>query len=132
MKNQFCSILATMTRRYNQEKMRAFPDTKSISYIIQLLDMRCNDITLRELAEACHYHPNHLSRLIYKEYGQTFQELKNQSRIDKAKMLLAHSALGIDEISIMMGFAQRASFERQFCKQVLMTPAKYRKDRERQ
>ncbi|MGF6854670.1 helix-turn-helix domain-containing protein [Paraburkholderia sp. CI3] len=57
---------------------------------------------------------------------KTFSEVLMQTRIDEARMLLAHTPMSISEISERVGFASTTAFTRFFTRACGAPPARYR------
>ena len=73
-------------------------------------------LTLPEVAEQVYVSQWHLSKLISKITGQSFSDLLNKIRIEKAKKLLADPSLRIWEVSEQVGFSDVTHFSRIFKK----------------
>lgn len=71
-------------------------------------------LTLQEVADKCYVSQWHLSKLINKYTGNTFYELLNNVRIEKAKALLNDPKLKIGDIVDMVGYSDAAHFSRVF------------------
>ncbi len=83
-------------------------------------------LTLSDVADQVYVSQWHLSKLISRYTKQSFFDLLNGARIDKAKELLADPSLRIWEISEMVGFAEVTHFSRIFKKIVGMSANEYR------
>lgn len=83
-------------------------------------------LRLEEVAEQVYVSQWHLSKLLNRYKCQSFSELLNNVRIDKAKELLKDPALRIGDIAEMVGFLDMAHFSRVFKKQTGMTANEYR------
>jgi AraC-like DNA-binding protein len=66
-----------------------------------------------------------------KREGTTFQQLKDGSRCDAAKLYLDRVELSINEVAGQMGFTDPSAFHRSFKKWTGMTPGQFRLDRRR-
>lgn len=66
-----------------------------------------------------------------KREGTTFQQLKDDSRCDAAKLYLDRAELSINEVAGQMGFTDPSAFHRSFKKWTGMTPGQFRLDRRR-
>ncbi|MDR1748062.1 MAG: response regulator [Spirochaetaceae bacterium] len=73
-------------------------------------------LTLPNVAQQVFVSQWHLSKLISRYTGQSFNGLLNRVRIDRAKELLSNPALKIWEISEMVGFSDVTHFSRIFKK----------------
>lgn len=74
-------------------------------------------LTLQDVADHCFVSQWHLSKLLHKHLGQTFYDILNAVRIQRAKELLEDPALRISEIAERVGYADTAHFSRVFKKQ---------------
>lgn len=83
-------------------------------------------ITLLDVAEHVYVSQWHLSKLIAKNTNQSFSDILNSIRVQKAKELLMNPALRIWEISDMVGFGDVSHFSRIFKKYENMSANEYR------
>ncbi|WP_227450767.1 helix-turn-helix transcriptional regulator [Clostridioides sp. ES-S-0108-01] len=83
-------------------------------------------ITLGEVAEEFHFHPNYLSTLIKKTTGKSFKNIIHEQRIKKAVTLLKNTDMNIEDISIEVGYNNQTFFYKKFKELYGMTPQIYR------
>lgn len=83
-------------------------------------------LKLQDVAEQVYVSQWHLSKLLNRYKEQSFSELLNNIRIEKAKELLANPALRIGDIADMVGFLDMAHFSRVFKKQTGISANEYR------
>lgn len=83
-------------------------------------------LTREAVAEQFKMNPNHLSRLFRREGLMRFVDYLAWVRIDRAKYLLKHHDLGLDELAASCGFRDTAYFCRVFKKRTQRTPTRYR------
>ena len=83
-------------------------------------------LLLSEVADEIYVSQWHLSKLLNKETGQSFSELMNGIRIDKAKELLKDPALRISDIADAVGFQDLPHFSRVFKKVAGVSANEYR------
>lgn len=83
-------------------------------------------LTLTDVADKVYVSQWHLSKLIAKNTNQSFSDLLNGVRIQRAKDLLRDPALRIWEISEAVGFADVTHFSRIFKKLAGMSANEYR------
>lgn len=87
-------------------------------------------LTLQEVADKCYVSQWHLSKLINKYTGNTFYELLNNVRTEKAKALLNDPKLKIGDIVDMVGYSDAAHFSRVFKRIVGVSANEYRNSME--
>ena len=102
---------------------RSFIVRQAIAYIEEHYSEK---ITLGEVAEKCYVSQWHLSKLLSKHTNQSFYDILNGIRIEKAKKLLADPSLRISEISQMVGYTDTAHFSRVFKKLEDISANEYR------
>ena len=83
-------------------------------------------LTRGSVARQFRLNPNHLSRLFRKEGLVRFTDYLTQTRVARAKYLLRHFDLGLDELAANCGFHNAAYFCRVFKQRVHQTPTGYR------
>ena len=84
----------------------------------------------KDMAKELETNTRYLSAVINSRFGLNLSELKNKYRITEALHLLTdkrYKNMNIEEISVMVGFANRQSFYSAFYKNVGVTPNDYRK-----
>lgn len=79
-------------------------------------DHYAEKLSLQEVADNCYVSQWHLSKLLHKHLGQTFYDILNGVRIQRAKELLDDPRLRISEIAEQVGYADTAHFSRVFKK----------------
>lgn len=84
-------------------------------------------ITLQDVANAVHIHPNYLSEMLRKESNNTFLEIVTEKRMGMAKELIQFSEKPIQEVAISVGYTDRKYFTQLFKRFVGCTPTQYRK-----
>jgi len=83
-------------------------------------------LTLQGVADHCYVSQWHLSKLLNKHTGQTFYDLLNSIRINRAKVLLGDPRFKISEICELTGYADTAHFARVFKRLSGMSANEYR------
>ncbi|MFP3414830.1 AraC family transcriptional regulator [Bacillus sp. SIMBA_074] len=84
------------------------------------------EISLKDLADHIHMHPNYLSTLFKKEVGVSLSIYIQQEKIEEAKRLLALTALSLTDIYSLLNFADQSYFTRVFKKNTGYTPKLFR------
>lgn len=89
---------------------------------------RDSSFTASQLAELLHTNTRYVSIVLSVRYHANFSQFVNRLRIEEVMALLQdqrYAGLRIEEISDMVGFANRQSFYRAFCQIVGKTPRQY-------
>ena len=89
---------------------------------------RDRHFTAKKLAEALHTNTRYVSIVLNVRYHLNYSQFVNRLRIEEAMALLAdkrYAGLRMDEISDMVGFANRQSFYRAFQLSTGVTPRQY-------
>lgn len=95
--------------------------------LLQYIQDNFSSVTLEAVASRFHYTPEYTSLLIKKTTGQTFTQILQQLRIEKAQALLQETNLSVSDISHEIGYENTEHFIRLFKKKLYMTPTEYRK-----
>ena len=83
--------------------------------------------TIATYAEAAGISENYLSRLVKKSTGRSVGAWIDIVRIQRAKHLLATSALSVIDVAAAVGIEDQSYFSRLFKKETGMTPSSFRK-----
>lgn len=83
-------------------------------------------ISLASVAASVYVSQWHLSKLINRHTGQSFLELLNVMRIDRAKTLLADPSMRVHTIAEEVGYNDVAHFSKSFKKVTGKTPGEFR------
>jgi AraC-like DNA-binding protein len=89
-----------------------------------------SDFSAKELAKRLNINTRYLSAVINSKFGENYSCLHNKYRIKESMRLLADKKMAdknIEDISLMVGFANRQSFYAAFYKYTGETPNGYRK-----
>jgi YesN/AraC family two-component response regulator len=95
--------------------------------IRRILEDRCLDITLDELIEQFGHNKNYFNRLIRTHTGMTFSAFVQNSKLEKAELLLKTTELSIDEVVRLAGYENLSYFYKIFRKKFGLTPNMLRK-----
>lgn len=102
------------------------------SYLVQaknyIKEHYADTLTLSYLAKIVCVNPAYLSSRFAKHCGQNFLEYLTDFRINKAKDLLKHTNLQIQEIADQIGYNDVTYFNRIFRRETGLTPGLYRSD----
>lgn len=98
------------------------------TYIDQHYDQ---PLTLDHISGEAGFSPFHFIRLFRAAYRQTPHQYLMQRRIDQAKQLLGSSDLPIQDVCVEVGFESLGSFTSLFRRVTGLTPAAYRRSKQR-
>jgi len=84
------------------------------------------DISLDDISNAVHLHPNYVSSFFKKSTGQSYLTCLHKERIEAAKKLLFHTSTTIEEIAKQVGYNSSSQFARIFRKYENISPSDYR------
>jgi two-component system response regulator YesN len=105
-------------------KKNVKPILKARTYIEQHY---AEHLTLESMAQLVNLSPIYFSNLFKKETGQNFTEYLTAYRMKVAKDLLRRGSQNINEIAVMLGYADARYFSKVFKKEVGVKPTDYRK-----
>ena len=91
---------------------------------------RDRNFTAKKLAEMLNTNTRYVSIVLNLRYHSNYARFVNRLRIEEAMSILADKRyidMRIEEISDMVGFANRQSFYRAFCNHTGKTPRQYQK-----
>lgn len=93
------------------------------AYILENLH---RTITLKELAQQVHFHPNYLIRFFNKHLFMSPMKYVSKMKIDRAKQLLVTSNLSISKIAMQLGYSSAYHFSNRFKETTGYTPSAWR------
>lgn len=99
----------------------------NIAFILSYIEENFqNPLTVEELSNICHFHPNYFIRWFKSKTGLTPIAYINNRRIKAAQKLLLEEKNSISDISYKVGFSNLQYFSRLFKKQTGFFPKEYR------
>lgn len=103
---------------------------RSLSIVQELMRSRLGgDLSIEELAEACHLSQGTFLRAFRQTLGITPFQWFLQQRLDRARDMLEFSSLTIGEIAVASGFADQSHFTRVFARATGASPGAWRRSR---
>ncbi|MCK6473311.1 MAG: AraC family transcriptional regulator [Planctomycetes bacterium] len=100
---------------------------EAILQIVGRIQEHPHDVpSVESLAQEAGYGPDHFARIFKKVMGQGPQAYVVRARIDRARQLLAESALTISQVAEALGYSDVFFFSRQFKQLAGQTPSAYR------
>lgn len=83
-------------------------------------------VTLEDMAEQFHLSEPYISKFIHEKSGKTFVEQVTKTRMKKARTLLKHGNMTIENIALSVGYSNVEHFTRTFRRLYNMSPVQYR------
>jgi AraC-like DNA-binding protein len=111
--------LSGTRRHHNDVVMRA---------IAKIQDQNPVPCTIAELAEDAGYSSEHFSRVFRTVIGRPPEEFLIGARVQRAKELLTHSAMSIEDVSRLLGYSGQAFFSTQFRQRTGQSPREFRRN----
>jgi two-component system response regulator YesN len=109
-------------RTRNTEQLRILGD--ALAYIRR---NAAGELSLDDVARACHKNPSTLRKLFREQLGQTFSDYLNRVRVEQAIEKLKDPNRSLAEIAVEVGFYDQSHFGKVFRQVTGYTPALYRK-----
>lgn len=127
------AALLDMISCYMEQAVQAGPQApgtlagNKLSTVLQHIDSNLNgELTIAQLAELVHHHPNYFIRYFKNHLGMTPMAYIYERRLEKAKQLLTVSDLTIGEIARETGFHDIFHFSKAFKKRLGVAPSEFR------
>lgn len=98
-----------------------------IEDILEYISNHYNVVTIKMVANYFHFNPNYLSKLIKKQTGESFTEILQKIKINKARAMLEFTDKSVESIAEEVGYNSASHFHRIFKQQKKSTPEEYRK-----
>lgn len=106
----------------------ALPLSTQTKRVLDFLNMNyMKPISLGDAAASVGISESHLCRLLKNETGETFVNILNKIRIQKAEQLIAPGTYKVYEVAELVGFSNYAYFYQVFRKLTGATPTEYQK-----
>lgn len=123
----FAIHLATRYGRPAEAPTYAGLSPHRLQRVLALIEERLGDpMPVRELAAEVHMSPYHFARMFKQSTGQAPHVYITWQRMDRAKELLARTALPLSEVATRAGYRTQAHFTGVFHSRVGITPRAYR------
>lgn len=101
--------------------------SESVDQILNFIKQNYQkDISLSVLAQEFHFNPIYINRILKKETGNTFLDILNKIRLEKAAQLLSETDMRISEIAYQVGVCDQRYFSQVFKKAFNCTPVQFR------
>ncbi|UOQ86722.1 helix-turn-helix transcriptional regulator [Gracilibacillus salinarum] len=123
--NLIIQLLMWMAR--NQRELESDADNqyikKALTFIHESYD---TEITVTDIANVTHLHPNYLHRIFKQSLGSTINQYITKVRMDKAKMLLINTGIPVTDIANYVGMNTSQYFSSTFKRNTGLSPSAYR------
>ncbi|MFB9279494.1 helix-turn-helix domain-containing protein [Cohnella cellulosilytica] len=114
------------TMQYGRQLLAEDKISHVVRAIVYIEEQVGRDLSLTQVAEHVHLHPNHLSELFKKETGVKFVDYVIRTRMQRAMELLASTPTRIAEIAMAVGYEDVKYFGQMFKKFTGSTPSQFR------
>lgn len=102
-------------------------EMERLTLIQQFVDRHLHkDLTLEEMADVAHLHPNYFSKYFKRHFGMPPLKYVSRKKMDRAKLLLKTTNQSVKEIAIATGFEDANYFSKTFRREVGYSPTEYR------
>ncbi len=104
-----------------------YSSTKELLEVLSYIEENLSkNITIEELAQMVHFHPNYFTRFFRDHIGCSPIQYINKMRLNRAKDLLRTTSLSIKEITDLTGYNDPSYFSKNFKKNIGLSPIEYR------
>lgn len=129
------SALTSLARTMMDDFIQRVQQSKAESGVSPQIQAVCDYISMHpkekfsiaDFAKRCGYTEYYFSHKFKQETGTGVVEYIRRAKIDHARLLLAGTRMGIQEISDELGFASRSYFSSTFQKETGISPSEYRR-----
>ena len=123
-----CAALLPYCTLISDKKTIADPGSEAVKLCMRYIhNYHTHKVTLEDLGQYCHMHPNYLCTLFKNYTGQTIFDYLNRYRIESATQLLKNQELSAGKVGELVGFRSESLFYRTFKKIMGVTPKAYAK-----
>lgn len=124
---QFCTAILPYCKYLDQKPAAAKSEDTVLACMDYIRTYYKERITLQDLADHVHLHPNYLCALFKSRTGRTPFEYVDRVRVRHAYRLLQSTHLPVTEIAETCGFQSISFFSRKFKSILGCSPSQYRK-----
>lgn len=102
-------------------------EMERLTHIQQYVERHLHtEVTLEEMAEVVHFHPNYFSKYFKKHFGVPPLKYVSRKKMEHAKQMLKTTNQSVKEIAIATGFEDANYFSKTFRREVGYSPTEYR------
>lgn len=118
-------LIILILRNSDNKNFHTVSDIKIRRALIYIHDNFKSDISLKNVADICHYTPNYFSSLFKKEMGVTFQNYVNNLRLEFAFNMINYANKSCTDACFESGFNSLEYFSYSFKKKYGKSPKYY-------
>lgn len=123
------SIASILAKHLLIENIIKVKTSNSLERVLKYIeDNLSEDLSIKNIAECTFVSKSSLYVLFNKNFNMTIGEYINNERIKKAEKLLSTTDLGIEDISIKVGFSSQSYFSKTFKRIKSVSPKVFRKN----
>jgi AraC family transcriptional regulator len=116
-------LVGSMDRRHPTERIAP----NWLHQAMELLhDRYLDELTIADIATSVGVHPIHLARSFRHHFGCSPAEFTRFRRLERAAQMLTRSGNPLSEIALVCGYADQSHFNKEFARNMGVTPRKYR------
>ena len=129
IENMLNSLLFLICSNKNSVSVKNHNDVSNYFHkmLIYINEHFQEQISLSDLSQKFHLHPEYISKLFKKNSNQTFSEYLTETRLSHACQLLKLDDISISDIAIQSGYTSSTHFIRMFKKKYGYPPNQFRK-----
>lgn len=103
-------------------------DMRRVLYqnLVKDIQLDCRAITIDKLQNKYFFNRDYFNRLIKENSGYTFQQLRQNIRLEQAQKLLLETEMRIEDVALEVGYENLGFFYRLFSEKYGMKPREYR------
>ena len=122
-------IIARYLDACKSVKIKKTPNSVMLSPVIEYMKSHVTEnITIAQLSEIVHLHPNYFIRLFKQYFGASPLKYFNMMKIDFTKKLLQNSDFSVENIAKQAGFNDVYTFSKFFKTNMGISPLRYRRN----
>ena len=100
-------------------------DGEKTERMVRFMDEHLDHVTLAMLSDAFGYHPAYISSQLSAKTGRTFSQILLAQRMERAVFLMRNTDLSIEELTPMVGYADKSNFHKAFREFYGKTPRQF-------
>lgn len=113
--------------RQSQQPRVIANETSDVFDMLIYIENNYKNLSLTQMSEVFHFHPNYLSAKLKSATGMSFSQLISLQKLNAAAAYLIHSNDTVSQISEHIGYSDTSYFYQEFKKFFKITPIQYRK-----